>query len=266
MGFFKITTDEHGWTRMNTVFGAIRSLVVSIIFVAVVFAFSGLYAGERDEMDQILQKELGFDSSKTASEDNSKKPQDKKNEPVNPVEERYRREEEPSSLLWTLVKVILVFGILTAAMYYVPKFISKNRQNMYPVRDAMRVLASLPLAPNKQIQIVDVAGMLLVVGVSDGSVNLIKEIESSDIKEKIYHSRETNEPQSENFLEVFMGTFKNLDFKSPIGLKNPKETEANDEEIMDEIKLRQLDRLEKLKNERVNLSGRKGNKSSDDFS
>ena len=88
MGFFKITTDEHGWTRMNTVFGAIRSLVVSIIFVAVVFAFSGLYAGERDEMDQILQKELGFDSSKTASEDNSKKPHDKKNEPVNPVEER----------------------------------------------------------------------------------------------------------------------------------------------------------------------------------
>ena len=77
--------------------------------------------------------------------------------------------------------------------------------------------------------------MLLVVGVSDGSVNLIKEIESSDIKEKIYHSRETNEPQSENFLEVFMGTFKNLDFKSPIGLKNPKETEANDEEIMDEM-------------------------------
>ena len=252
----KITTDKNQF-----------NLIVRLVFLFsfLFFSLTSLVAGERDEMDKILQKELGFDSSKTPAEDNNKS-QDKKNEPINPVEERYRREEESSSLLWTLVKVILVFGILTAAMYYVLKFISKNRQNMYPVRDVMRVLASLPLAPNKQIQIVDVARMLLVVGVSDGSVSLIKEIDSSDIKEKIYHSRETNEPQSENFLEVFMGTFKNLDFKSAIGSKNQKDTEVNDEEIMDEIKLRQLERLEKLKNDRVNLSGRKGNKSSDNFS
>ncbi len=241
-------------------------LMMGKICLLVLFFQSGLIAGERDEMDQLLQKELGQDPSKQVIEDNSKKPLDKKIEPINPVEERYRREEEPSSLLWTLVKVILVFGILTAAMYYVLKFISKNRQNMYPVKDAMRVLASLSLAPNKQLQIVDISGMLLVVGVSDGSVNLIKEIDSSEIKEKIYHSKETHEPQSENFLEVFMGTFKNLDFKAGIGSGNQKTSETSDEEIMDEIKFRQLERLEKLKQDRTDLSGSKGNKSSDNFS
>lgn len=156
------------------------------------------------------------------------------------------------------MKVIFVFGILTAIMYYVLKFISKNRQNMYPVKDAMRVLASLSLAPNKQLQIVDVSGILLVVGVSDGSVNLIKEIDSNEIKEKIYHSRETHEPQSENFLEVFMGTIKNLNFKSGINPENHKDSETRDEDIMDEIKFRQLERLEKLKQERTDLSGGKG--------
>ena len=245
----------------------IRSILLTgKICLLVIFLQVGLIAGERDEMDQLLQKELGQDPSKQVIEDNSKKPTDKKNELVNPVEERYKRDEEPSSLLWTLVKVIFVFGILTAIMYYLLKFISKNRQNMYPVKDAMRVLASLSLAPNKQLQIVDISGILLVVGVSDGSVNLIKEIDSNEIKEKIYHSRETHEPQSENFLEVFMGTIKNLNFKSGIDSETHKNTETRDEDIMDEIKFRQLERLEKLKQERTDLSGGKGKKSNDHFS
>lgn len=239
--------------------------VVNIIFVIVV-AFSGLYAGERDEMDQILQNELGQNPTKQSIEDHNKKTPDKVNEPVNPVEERYKREEEPSSLLWTLVKIVIVFGILTAIMYYVLKFISKNRLSMYPVKDAMRVLASLPLAPNKQLQIVDISGILLIIGVSDGSVNLVKEIDSSDIKERIYQAKEHHEPQSENFLEVFMNTFKNLDFKHNLSHETEKNTEIREEEIMDEIKYRQLERLEKLKVERANLSGGKKRKSTDDFS
>lgn len=250
-----------------------RSLFKSNLFIGTIFLFVflfqlGVYAGERDEMDQLLQKELGQEPSKQVNEDNNKKPLDnKKGEQVNPIEERYKREDDSSSsLLWTLVKVIFVFGILTAAMYYVLRFISKNRQSMYPVKDAMRVLASLPLAPNKQLQIVDVSGMLLVLGVSDGSVNLIKEIESKEIKEKIYHSKETHEPESENFLEVFLGTIKNLDLRGNRNSGVQKDLESSDEEIMDEIKSRQLERLEKLKQERSDLSGRKGNKSSDTFS
>ncbi|HNC00148.1 MAG TPA: hypothetical protein PLS71_18030, partial [Leptospiraceae bacterium] len=66
-----------------------------------------LIAGERDEMDQLLQKELGQEPTKQLTEDN-KKPTDKKNEPINPVEERYRREDDSSSLLWTLVKDFFV--------------------------------------------------------------------------------------------------------------------------------------------------------------
>lgn len=240
-----------------------RLINISFVF-CILFANSFLIAGERDEMDQLLQKELGQDQAKQI-EDNAKKPQEKKNEPINPVEERYKREEDQSSLLWTLVKIIFVFGILTAIMYYVLKFVSRNRQNLYPVRDAMRVLASLPLAPNKQIQIVDVSGMLLIIGVADGSVNLIKEIDSPDIKEKIYHSKETNMPQSENFLEVMLGTFKNLDFKSG-NTSEKKDPETRDEDIMNEIKHRQLERLEKLKKERTDLSGGKGKDASDSFS
>ena len=90
--------------------------------------------------------------------------------------------------------------------------------------------------------------------VSDGSVNLIKRNRIKEIKEKIYHSKETHEPESENFLEVFLGTGKNLDLR---GNRNSEfvDLESSDEEIMDEIKSRQLERLEKLKQERSDLSG-----------
>ena len=82
--------DKQLFVSMCLKFNAFaKFLVVNIVFVLVV-GFSGLYAGERDEMDQILQKELGTDPTKQTLEDNSKKPQDKKKEPVNPVEERYR--------------------------------------------------------------------------------------------------------------------------------------------------------------------------------
>jgi hypothetical protein len=63
-----------------------------------------------------------------------------------------------------------------------------------------------------------------------------------------------------------MGTIKNLNFKSGIDSETHKNTETRDEDIMDEIKFRQLERLEKLKQERTDLSGGKGKKSNDHFS
>jgi hypothetical protein len=63
-----------------------------------------------------------------------------------------------------------------------------------------------------------------------------------------------------------LGTIKNLDLRGNRNTEVQKDLESSDEEIMDEIKFRQLERLEKLKQERSDLSGRKGNKSSDTFS
>ena len=77
----------------------IRSILLTgKICLLVIFLQAGLIAGERDEMDQLLQKELGQDPSKQVIEDNSKKPTDKKNEPVNPVEERYKRDRKSTRL------------------------------------------------------------------------------------------------------------------------------------------------------------------------
>lgn len=243
----------------------LKSLFAGIIAssLVIVMNFSPLLADERSEMDQILRNELGIDEKKVTED--KKKPADSKNvKEENPIEERYRNANDDSagSLIWTLVKVLFVFGILTAIMYYVLKIISKKRDSRYPVKAAMKVLGSLPLGTNKELQIVDVSGMLLLLGVSDQSVNLIKEIDSREIKEKIYTERDNFEPVNDNFLDQFVGSLKNLDLKHIH--QKPKNNSEFEEDLMDELKLRQKERLSKMKEELDTLGKKQDSNSSKD--
>jgi flagellar protein FliO/FliZ len=227
-----------------------KIVLVSFFIFANTFLFS--VPTDKDEMDKLLQNELGQSNSKPTEEVKSSS----KKEAINPVEERFKPKEESSSLLWTLLKVFFIFGILTALMYYLLKFLSKTKESMFPVKNAMRVLSTLSIAPNKHIQIIDVSGMLFLIGVADSSISLLKEIDSAEVKEKIFHERDAFEPPLENFGEMLSKTFKNLDIKSPFNFQKKSETE--EDEILDEIKQRQIDRLEKLKSDRSDLSNKKG--------
>jgi flagellar protein FliO/FliZ len=109
-----------------------------------------------------------------------------------------------------LIKVILVFGGLTAAMIFILKVMSKSRDSRFPVKGVMSILSSLPIAPNKQIQIVDVAGRLLVLGVADSGVNFLTEITSIDEKNRILKMKEEFEPSQENFLVNLLESLKDL--------------------------------------------------------
>ena len=226
-------------------------------FLTVLLFFSlGLHSQTKDELDSVLQQELGQTTKTQTKESKSK-------EELNPVQERYKTNEESGSLLWTLVKVIFVFGVLTAIMYYVLKYIAQTRNSLYPVKNMMKVLSAISIGPNKQLQIVEVSGMLFVLGVSDNSIQLIKEIESSTIKERIFQERDSFEPTKENFFEQFSKNLSSLDLKNTFKQNTSKQTSEDD--VLNEIKQRQLDRLEKLKQERTNLSSKKKDDSNEIF-
>ncbi|MCB1157671.1 MAG: flagellar biosynthetic protein FliO [Leptospiraceae bacterium] len=256
-----------------------KSLKKGTLFVIffLCFGFSLLAESETERLNDLLKKELEPDKQESPvdkKETKDKNPKETKE--INPVEERYKPKEEGSSLTWVLFKIILVFGFLSAVMYYALKFLSKSRIAGFPVKDSMQVLASLPLAPGKQLQIVDVEGILMVLGVADGSINLITEITSPEIKERIYMKRDEIQPVEENFLEILLKNLKTgiklpaeakVD-ETPVvkreeGFRVKEEPETVDfysrseaqseEDVVNEIKQRQLDRLEKLKKERNQL-------------
>lgn len=214
-----------------------KFLVFSLILTFSIFS--------DEEMDKALQNELGINKQ---TENQKATP---KNTEVNPVEERYKPKEESSSVLWTLLKVIFVFGILTAIMYYALKFLASTRQNLFPIKNVIRVLSSTAISPNKQLQIVEVSGMLFLIGVSDSSISLIKEIEQADIKQKIFQERDSYEPPKEEFGNFLSNTLKSLDIKSAFNLN--KKSEENEEAILNEIKSNQANKLNKLKKQRESL-------------
>ncbi len=218
-----------------------------------IFLTFSLGAGPAEDLNQELRKEMGI--------------QDKKGEPAkpdsttqeetpesNPVRDRYASStEEESSLLWILVKITLVFAILAGIFYYALRFLSKNREARFPVKGLMRVLSSLPLANGKEVQILDVGGMLFVLGLSENGITLIKEIESPEIKEKVYQVRDTAEPPGDAFVDVLLKHFKGTDtLKNFVG-NLQKSAPPTEEEVVEEIKSRQIERLDRLRKERQDI-------------
>ena len=215
-----------------------KFLVFSLILTFSIFS--------DDEMDKALQNELGINKQ---TENQKVAP---KKEEVNPVQERFKPKEESSSVLWTLLKVIFVFGILTAIMFYALKFLASTRQNLFPIKNAIRVLSATSISPNKQLQIVEVSGMLFLIGVADSSISLIKEIEQADIKQKIFQERDSYEPPKEEFGSFLSNTLQNLDIKSAFSFN--KKTDETEEAILNEIKSNQANKLNQLKKQRESLN------------
>lgn len=223
----------------------LQKLMVFFILIAVAFP---VLADEKGDIDSALKKELGITEEKSKSSATAPA--------VDPIAERFQPEKEETSVLWLLVKVILVLGILIAAMYYALKFISVQRDAKYPVKGVMSLLSNLPIGPNKQLQIVDISGQLYVLGISDNSINLITEIKSSDAKERIYHQKEAHQTTEENFLVSLLHSVKK------VHLKEKDNKEENDEKLsFDEMKKKQQDRLKKMMEEKDILNQEMNNPS-----
>ncbi len=92
---------------------------------------------------------------------------------------------EEESAAWMFVKMILLLGVFGGGFYFFYRFVSKKTGMSLFGGDAIRVLSVVPLGQNKYLQVVDLAGKMLVIGVSDNSINLISEITDKDQIDRI---------------------------------------------------------------------------------
>ncbi|MCB1177871.1 MAG: FliO/MopB family protein [Leptospiraceae bacterium] len=234
-------------------------LFFSLVFNSSIFSQA---SGEED-LDKALRNELGQEEeSREKKKSNTKQtnpPPTKNVEEKDPIRERYAVEEESSStLLWILVKISLVLAILVGAFYYILQYLSKNKISRYPVQGEMKILSSIPVGPGKELQMVEISGMILVIGVSENSISMIKEIDDVNLKEKIFSARDSYEPPTETFVDYFLNSVKST--KKPDIFKKGNTSqrfnhseEEYDDRVLEELQLRQKERLEKLKKERNSL-------------
>ncbi|MCL2026648.1 MAG: flagellar biosynthetic protein FliO, partial [Leptospirales bacterium] len=90
-----------------------------------------------------------------------------------------------SSYAWDIFKLLIILGLMVGGFYYFFRYISKKTGINARGGDIMRTIAVLPIGQNKHIQVVELAGKLLVLGVADGGINLITEITNKDDIDRI---------------------------------------------------------------------------------
>ncbi|EMS83923.1 flagellar biosynthetic protein FliO [Leptospira noguchii] len=237
-----------------------------IIFNFTVVSLSA--QSERELMDEALKKELGDFSQKKNSDGSagnssteikstqSGTPQSNSSETQqesNPVEERYRPKDEGPGIAGTLLRVVFILGLLCVALYYILKYVSKNREGRLPVRGEMSVLSSLILGPNKQLQIVEVSERLLVLGVADNGINLITEISDPEIKHRILQKKENFQPPEGGFLVTVLEQIKDLNSRISGNTEGPPESGGGP--TREEKRKQARKKLEELKEKTSSLEG-----------
>ena len=114
-------------------------------------------------------------------------------------------EENRTSYSLLILRTIAVLAVIIIAIYLVFRFLLKGRRAVSADTDMIKVLATFPIAANRLIKVVDIAGKLLVLGVTDSNINLITEVEDKETADriKLLSSKESAE----------RGTFREQFFK-----------------------------------------------------
>ncbi len=100
-------------------------------------------------------------------------------------------------MLTTILPLILVLGLLYAALIFVRKsgfILNKDQRKLSEIK----VISTQAIMSKKYISVVKVQGSFLVLGISDNSINLLKELDS--IEEDI---SEDNEKEKKSFSDIF---------------------------------------------------------------
>lgn len=93
--------------------------------------------------------------------------------------------EDESSYGWMIFKTIIVLIIFGVGFLLFFRYVSKKTGLPSVGRGVVQILAVSSVGQNKFVQIIDVAGKVMVIGVTDGSINLISEITEKDQIDRI---------------------------------------------------------------------------------
>jgi len=101
------------------------------------------------------------------------------------VEDDFKPQIEEESVAWMIFKTIIVLGLFAGGFYMFFKFVSQKAGLHVSGHEAIQILSTVSLGTNKFVQIVDVAGKVFLLGVSDSSINLLTEIKDREDIDRI---------------------------------------------------------------------------------
>ena len=103
-----------------------------------------------------------------------------------------------------IIKMIVVLALVIAALYGIMLFFKKKNNAVQSEDDFLRRVSSLNLSPGKSIEIITLVDKGYILGVTDGSINLISEITDPEMISalNVNFDKKQNTKKPMNFNEV----------------------------------------------------------------
>ncbi|HOK92437.1 MAG TPA: flagellar biosynthetic protein FliO [Spirochaetota bacterium] len=112
---------------------------------------------------------------------------------------------EEESFVWMIIKTIFVLGLFAGGFYLFYKFVTQKAGLQVSGHEAIRILSMVPVGPNKTLQLIDIAGKIYLIGVSESGINLLTEIEAKDEIDRIRLLSSRSTPIKELTFQDFLG-------------------------------------------------------------
>lgn len=117
----------------------------------------------------------------------------------------------------SVLKAIMGFAVVVILIYltiFLLRFINKNRtisgSKIKNSKNLIKVIESANIAPNKSIQLVSIAGKMIIIGVAEKEINFLTELapnNNEDIEE-FFNETEDIESKKINFKNLLASYFK----------------------------------------------------------
>ncbi len=162
------------------------------------------------------------------------------------------KEEDMPSATWLLVKTIGILALFVLGFLLLFRIISKKNKSQVLGSSLVQVLANVPIANQRFLQVVDIAGNIYILGVTEHNINLITQIQDSKVlsQVKLEASRILQEKESLSFQELIqrsMGLTNSGKSSSDTASAAPtKEMKMPQHGLVKEFMSRHKKRLEEL--------------------
>jgi flagellar biogenesis protein FliO len=120
-------------------------------------------------------------------EENIEQPADPEGNPAEPAYEYTEPEFGENRLSYPLLvlRTLAVLAAIIVGIYLIFRLFLKRKNKIVTDTGLIKVLSSYPLAANRVIQVVEIAGKIMILGVSESSINLITEVGDQEFIDKI---------------------------------------------------------------------------------
>ncbi len=96
--------------------------------------------------------------------------------------------------------LLITFAIIIGLAYFTSRWLGGKMGSSVAV-GADRIISTLPLGPNRSVVVAEIAGKVLILGVTDHAVNLLQEITGEDERQKVLARQPVGNP--DNFEQIF---------------------------------------------------------------